>query len=444
MKGLDLCGELVRRATALGADEAEIYYLKTRKLEAVFEKNDLQVPKGDSYEGVGVRVIRDRRQGFAATNVLTRELLEDTISDAISIATASPEDPNHCLPEPSEVEPVPGIYDEKASGVKLEDVLDLGRRFIEAARGYDRRVTIDSASFTVRLSEQAVVNSKGVSLSQRGSAFTCIGMGFARDGDEVSSFDVEYSASCVLSGVDPAAIGRRLGEKVVRSLGAATIPSFRGVVIITPYAGPELIAGPIEFSTNAENVQNGRSQWKGKIGSNVATGPLSLVDDPRIPGGIGSTAFDREGVPPEPLQIIAGGTLNHYLYNCYTARKERRRSNGRAVGSDQSLPGIGTTNLVFAPGKTPLDEIVRSCPKGLMVNRFSGTLDPISGDFSGVVKGGHYIENGELARPVKEVMIAGNIYELLHHIIAVSREVVTLGDTRMPYIQIDGVSVTGK
>ncbi|MEW6227748.1 MAG: metallopeptidase TldD-related protein, partial [Bacillota bacterium] len=140
----------------------------------------------------------------------------------------------------------------------------------------------------------------------------------------------------------------------------------------------------------------------------------------------------------------AGGTLNHNLYNCYTARKEGRTSNGRAVGSDQSVPGIGTTNLVFAPGKTPLDEIIRSCPKGLMVNRFSGTLDAISGDFSGVVKGGHYIENGEIARPVKEVMIAGNIYELLHRITAVSREVVTLGDTRLPYVQIDGVSVTGK
>ncbi|MEW6105780.1 MAG: TldD/PmbA family protein [Bacillota bacterium] len=444
MKGLELCDELVRRAKAKGADEAEVYYVRTRKLEAVFEKNDLQVPKGDTYEGVGVRVIRGARQGFAATNVLTDEATGDTIRAALAIAAASPEDPNHVLPEPSEARPVPGIYDERAESLALDDALDLGRRFVEAARGYDSRVTIDSASFVVQIGERAIVNSRGVRLSEKGSNFSCVGMGFARDGDDVSSFDVEYSGSCALADIDPEASGRRLAEKVVKALGATTIPSFKGAVIITPYAGGELIAQPIAFSASAENVQNGRSRWKGKLGASVASELLTVTDDPRIPAGVGSTSFDREGVPPEPLEIIRGGVLGHYLYNCYTARKDGVRSNGRAVGSDQTTPGVGTTNLIVAPGATSLDEMIRNIPKGLIVNRFSGNLDPVSGDFSGVVKGGHYIENGEIAKPVKEVMIAGNIYELFAHIVAVSREAVTIGDMRLPYVQLEGVSVTGK
>ncbi|MCR4403538.1 MAG: TldD/PmbA family protein [Firmicutes bacterium] len=444
MKGLELCEEVVRRAKAKGADEAEVYYLRTRKLEAVFEKNDLQVPKGDTYEGIGVRVIRDARLGFAATNVLTRETIDDTIQAALAIAAASPPDVNHVFPEPSEVTNVPGVHDERATELALDDAVELGSRFVEAARGYDRRVTIDAAGFVAQAGERALANSRGVRAFERVSNFSCTALGFAREGDDVSSFDVEYCGSCNLDDIDLAASGRRLAEKVVKSLGATTIPSFRGTVIVTPYAGGELIAQPVAFSAAADNVQEGRSRWHGKLATSVASVGLTVVDDPRIPAGLGSTSFDREGVPPQRLEIIKDGVLCQYLHNCYTARKDGVRSNGRAVGSDQTTPGIGTTNLVIAPGTVPLEDMIRDTAKGLVVNRFSGNLDPVSGDFSGVVKGGQYIENGEVVKPVKEVMIAGNIYELLSRIAAVSMETVTLGEARLPYIQLEGVSVTGK
>jgi len=101
---LDLCDDLVRRARAMGAADAEVFYRKARKLEAMFEKNDLQVPKGDTYEGVGIRVLiggsNGARLGFAATNLLTSESLENALSAAMAIAHASPEDPNHSSPIP--------------------------------------------------------------------------------------------------------------------------------------------------------------------------------------------------------------------------------------------------------------------------------------------------------------------------------------------------------
>jgi PmbA protein len=88
--------------------------------------------------------------------------------------------------------------------------------------------------------------------------------------------------------------------------------------------------------------------------------------------------------------------------------------------------------------------MIAGCSKGLLVNRFSGNVDSVSGDFSGVVKGGHYIEAGKTVCPVKEVMISGNIYELLKQVVDVSREYVDVGGSRMPYIQIEGCSITGK
>ena len=216
----------------------------------------------------------------------------------------------------------------------------------------------------------------------------------------------------------PYVIGRKLAEKVVKSLGATSVPSFRGSVILTPYAGLDLLIEPIVFSINAENIQNGQSQWKGKLDSRVSSPLLSITDDPTLPRQVGSSAFDREGVPTKPLAILERGILSNYLYNCYTARRDGLQSNGHAVGSDQSVPGIGVTNLVVAPGKVSLEEMIEGTSKGLVVNRYSGSVDPVSGDFSGVVKGGHYIESGKVIQPVKEVMIAGNIYELLGQILS--------------------------
>ena len=439
-----LCENLINKAKQLGADEAEVYYVKSRKLEVMFEKNDLQVPKCDNYEGIGIRVIRDRRQGFASTNILSDASLDDTLRSALSIAAASPPDPNYWLPEPSQITPVSEIYDSDACDLELSEAVAQGKMLVDAARGFDSRVTIDSAAFGVVTGTKIIENSKGVRASEDSSHIWCVGMGFARDGQDGSSFDAEYAISCKLQDIDPASVGRKLADRVVKALGATTVPSFKGNIILTPYAGLDLLIGPFVFSINAENVQNGQSQWKGKLGSKVASPLLSITDDPTLPAGVGSTAFDREGVSIKPLKVLECGVLNHYLYNCYTARKDGLESNGHAVGTDQNVPGIGVTNLVVAPGETPVKEMIEGISRGLVVNRYSGSVDPISGDFSGVVKGGHYVESGEIVKPVKEVMIAGNIYELLSRIVAISKEVVRLGNVSLPYVEMDGCSITGK
>ena len=106
-------------------------------------------------------------------------------------------------------------------------------------------------------------------------------------------------------------------------------------------------------------------------------------------------------MPPTTLQLVSEGTLNHYLYNCYAARKDGIASNGRASGSDHTVPGISTTNFVVASGKRSVDDMIAGCSKGLLVNRFSGNVDSVSAT-SRVVKGGHYIEAGKTMCPVKK------------------------------------------
>lgn len=447
LNNLELCNDLIERALRMGAKDAEVFYVKSRTLGAVFEKNDLQVPKGDNYEGIGIRVhlggTKGVRQGFAATNVLSSRSLHSTLATAIAIAQASPEDPYHWMPEPSAVESVSGIYDKTAEAIGLQDVVKQGALLVDTAHSFDPRVTLDSAQYAVEILEKTIVNSKGIRLQEKSSIFTCIGAGFARDGDEVSSFDAEIAIKCQQDEIDAAATGIRLAKKVISSLGATTVPSFKGDVIIAPSAALELVADPISFACDAQNIQSGRSKWANQLGSAVMSPLMSVTDDPRIPGAAGSTSFDREGVSPITLQVVDEGVLNHYLYNCYTARKDGLASNGRAAGQDYTIPTISTTNFIIAPGQHSLDDMIGMCSKGLLVNRFSGNVDRVSGDFSGVVKGGHYIKAGKVVCPVKEVMIAGNIYALLKQVVTVSKEHIDVEGARLPYIQIEGCSITG-
>ncbi len=453
--GLDYCELAVERGLIRGASAVEAYFTESRNLETMIEKNDIHVPKGDTYSGIGLRVLVEApggagfKQGFASTNLLSSSSVDSTLTAAMAIAAASPADPHLCLaqPEPSSAGgagAVDGLYDEAIAGMGLGDALKHAAAFLDGALGYDRRITVDAASFRVQSSQVYIANSEGLRLGQRKTVAIAQAMVFAVDGDKVSSFDVGVAGSCALARVNSFEIGRELAKRVIASLDTRPTSSFRGKIILTPYAASEIVLAPIAYSVNAEMVQSGRSKWKGMLGRQVMSPLISVVDDPAIPEGVGSTLFDREGVIPEKLDLVRDGVLQDYMYNCRTARVDGRKSNGRASGSDSGLPGVEPTNMIIAPGEHSLEELIGACDRGLIVNRFSGSVDPASGDFSGSVKGGYYIENGKIMHAVTEVMIAGNIYELLSQVVGVSDELWVLANERLPHVMLDGCSITGR
>ena len=228
----------------------------------------------------------------------------------------------------------------------------------------------------VEVTEKAIANSKGIRLTEQDSVFTCIAFGFARDGEEVSPFDAEIAITCNKDAIDAEATGLKLARKVVSSLGATTVPSFKGDVIITPFAAYDLIAVPVSFACNAQNVQNGRSKWAGQLGAQVMSPLISITDDPRIPGQqvpLHSTAECR--LPS--LQLVSEGTLNHYLYNCYAAREDGIVPQTDARQAAPHCSGISTTNFVVASEQTLSSRHDSRVLQGLLVNRFSGNVDSV-------------------------------------------------------------------
>lgn len=445
---LDLCSLAVSEALRLGASEAEAYASRSRHITAYIESNDLKHVKIDEPLGIGVRVILNKAQGFASVNTFNPDKVRDAISTAISIARACPRDRYQRLPPPSIKGSIPklnGIYDSSIEGLGVDEVASYAYEMLNTAKGYDSRVTVDSGLFESSSLEHAVSNSNGIEACERISIITWSIMGMARDGggggSSVSNFDVQMGSSHHLRGVDVVSTAREFASNVVRSLNSRKAESLKGTMIVTPNAFLELMMDPLVFAINAFNVQRRVSRFARMLGKRVAA-DITVIDDGTYIEGIGASSFDREGVVHRRNVIIEHGILKGFIHNTYTASKAGIESTGNASGGISSPPSIDTTNLIVEAGDIGYDEMVREVKDGIIVNRFSGNVSSVDGNFSGVVKGGHMIKGGEIAYPVREMMVAGNIYAALKDVSMVSKERKLVLDSLLPYIAVDNVSFT--
>ncbi|MDH5361843.1 MAG: TldD/PmbA family protein [Aigarchaeota archaeon] len=193
---------------------------------------------------------------------------------------------------------------------------------------------------------------------------------------------------------------------------------------------------------SSNNVQKGRSRFQSRLNQRVSSEALTLVDNASFVEGAAAGSFDREGVPRTPLTVIEKGVLRAYLYNSYTALKEGRSSTGHASGDWRSTPSVNPTNILVDEGSVSKDEMISSVRRGVLVTRFSGFPNPVTGDFSGVVKGGYMIEGGEVVHPLKETLITGNVFDLLLRLSSISKERKTMVSHVLPYMSFEDVSIT--
>jgi PmbA protein len=438
---LDRCQQALDLARKHGADQAEVFGQTTRTITSAVEKDDLQISKSSQETRIGVRAFVGTQVGFSSTNDLTK--IEDAAADAVTLAKASPGDPHNVLPEASEIEPIEGLIDPAAEAFGTAEAVKQAIRMLETAKAVDPRVIVGESEFSAELHDRVLVSSKGVEASERSSLFTHFVLTTARDGDAVSNMDGRFGATRHVAEIDVEPAARRASKNALGSLGAEKGESFVGQVLLDPYAVLNLFA-PLQFQLNARNALRGMTRWKDALGEAVAIEGFTLIDDGRLPGGIATAAFDREGTPHRRLPLIEGGVLRSFLHNAYTAHAYGIANTGNASGSAGALPGIGPSNFTILPGETPKDELIGQMDRGLLVSRFSGNADPVSGDFSGVAKAAHLVVNGKVDRAVAGTLIAGNIFEALKTLSGISQETESVFNYTLPYLRLEDVSITAE
>lgn len=440
------CQRLVSLARAAGADEAEAYATYGQSLDVKYEKGDLKLSSVSESTSLGLRVFRERRLGFCSVNQTDDAALGRAVADALSLAALNrPEDENR-LAEPRAILELESLVHPELRALDIDWLVERAQEFTGRILGADPRVAIDSASLDASRVTHAIATSRGLCAAESDAALSLSSFGMAVDGDDVGGFHVSSD-----SFRDPALFEARSARAadefcgvVLGNLGSEKAESYEGPVLFTPEALLSIFVSPLLSAASAIAVQRGRSALAGKVGEKVAASGVHLVDDPTDRELSGACSFDREGAPTGRFELVSGGVLQSLLYNGYAANVEGRASTGHARGGARSVPGLGCHALVVGAGtggdRAAMEAVLG---RGLLVQRFSGTVDPASGDFSGVAKSARWLEPGRAPRPVRETLISGNAFELLAGEVILGSEVELLsGRTRAPRAILGPISVT--
>ncbi len=440
---LELGENILRKAENI--DDLEIYLVTDTNIDVGIQSNEINMSRYHVKEQVGVRVLHDDRLGFSSVHSLDERVILKKVKEAYNIAKNSIPDENNLIPAPKKVSHLKGIYDKTIQDFEVQDAVRNAKLLLETCLNQDDRFSFSDGFFATHDMQRAVVNSRGVSESERSSVYICLAMGMASDKGEISNEDLKVGGSNYIADIDVEMVARELVESTINSLGAKKAKSFEGTGILSPQALAMMLFMGLIYPLKGNRVLRGMSPFTDKIGEKIAASNFNLVDHSRLPKGLRCRSFDREGLPIPKLKIVEDGVLKSHLHNSYTANAMDVQSTGHASGGPRTIPSIDPTNLVLSPGNRGLEHLISEVENGVLINRFSGDINPVNGDFSGVVKGGYMIEGGAIKHPLKNMMVSGNVFDSLNNISAISsnvEKVASLLYMELPYLQVEDLSFT--
>jgi len=372
--------------------------------------------------GIGVRVLRDGRAGFAYTSDLTRDGIAACVDAARDMSVVTEPDPHLRLADVPLTPVDLGLVDqdeERSVAERTEVALAVER----AARAADPRITaFRKTTYGDGVTTNILANTGGVRGAYRAAYYSVGTSAVATDGEE-RQIGSHSQASRRFADLDTEATGRRAAQLATAKLGARAIPTQRLAVVLDPYMGMALL-GAIAPLFSADSVLKGKSLFASKIGEQVANEQVTIVDDARAPGGLRSSPFDGEGVETTTRTLLDRGVLRGYLSSLKTASKMGIAPTGNARRGSYAQPGrIGVANFRIEAGDADPEAMVASLDRALRITSLLNlhTVDPISGEFS-LGATGDYLERGTRVHPVQGITIAGNLTTLLASVSGIGRD----------------------
>lgn len=395
--------------------------------------------------GAGVRVVRDGRVGFAAAGGADLDTIKILYARAEEQLPHAEPDPRRVLPGPhdhAEDDALAATLWDEALFTAPWDTVEMRLKEAEAAAQAQPSVAkIMRVEYAESRGNVVIAGTSGLFVCSRGGEASVSLVVAAESGAEVQLGE-GYRAERRASALDFAAVGREAGQRASSLLGARRAKGGKRSVLFEPWVAGEFLELLAEL-LSADEVQGGRSLLTGKLGQRIASPLVILRDDPRRPGGLGSSRYDDEGLPTRDKAMIEKGVLREFLHDTSTAAREGMASNGCGYrGSYASLPGPGASNLYLAPGKMTREALIADTQSGLLVAEVLGMhmVDPVSGAFS-VGVSGLSIEKGRLARPVKGVMISGSLLDLLSRVDGVASDLTFQGALGAPTFRVSSLDV---
>jgi PmbA protein len=422
--------QLLSAALAAGAEEAEVYGISSLSYDIDLRRAQVELASRSLHRGLGLRAVLAGAVGFSSTSDMS--LLSSVARSAVQSARARGPDPAwRSLPRPEKVARPENTFDPRLAEIGPEECLDLAEGLVAGCSQVAGAEPV-SGGLACACGSSFIINSWGLELEEKGTIMQASLEAISRGADVATGSDF-YISRCLASSLEE--VGRSAAEMARSSLGGQKAESGTFDVLLRPQAAAELLEYTLIPALLADSIQKGRSVLAGRIGESIASERLAITDDGLLSGGIDSSAFDGEGVPSQRTVLIEDGTLKAYLYDSYTAGKEGIRSTGNATrGGYTALPRAGARNFIIS---SPQSQNLLEETGGYMVSGLIGahTANPISGDFSVEARNAFAISPGEGSRPIRSLMLAGNIFELLRDI-EVGRDVRSVGSIVTPTVKL--------
>lgn len=429
--------EIAKKELENNCDDYEIYVDESKSIDLDSRKEELNFAKEEIEKGIGIRIIKDNKIGFAFTSNM--EKIAETAKQAIENSKLNKIDENYAFSEIEPVCDVKDVYDKKFNDLSVDESVELLKTIISHAS--DSGCEVTGSGFSASAGKSLIMNSNGVSIENMETGFgMALSVTIQKEGQIATAYE---STSSRFYDLDGEKLANEVCDLAKRSLDTRPVETNDYDVVLDYHAATGLLQTFLN-AFDGENVRRGRSILKDKIGREIANPTLSVIDNPLLEKGMYSTKCDGEGSVSKQTDLIKDGVLNSFIYDIYTANKEGVESTSNGYrGSYLTTPMISPSNLEFKFSEMKdLSEI----GNGVLTTGVLGahTANPISGDFSVEASNAFKIENGELTDPINKAMISGNIFEIMKKVEGLNTEIKQYGPFIIPKLLVHDLRVVGQ
>ncbi|MDX9997374.1 MAG: TldD/PmbA family protein [Phenylobacterium sp.] len=440
----NLLSDLISQALKAGADAAEAVGAERNAMSVTVRLGELEEVEREEARDLGLRVFVGKRQATVSGSDISPEARAKLVERAVAMAKLAPEDPYAGLADPELLArgPLPELDLYDPTEPSPETMEARARAAEDAARAVEKVTNSDGASASWSSSTWRLVTSGGFSGLHRASGFSIGASAIAADEGGMENGHDWRSARWQSDLPAPETIGAEAGRRAAMRLGARKIASTTAPVIFENRLAASLL-GPLIGAIAGPSIARGTSFLKDKLGQQLFAKGIAITDDPHRVRGLGSSPFDDEGVGNRPQALIDDGVLTTWLLNSASARQLGLKSTGHASRGLAGPPGVSVNNLTLQPGEKSREELMADAGSGLLVtSMFGPSLNGNTGDWS-VGCSGFWFEGGEIAYPVTEITVAGNLVDIYGRLIPGS-DLEIRGASNAPSILVDALAIAGR
>lgn len=441
-ESLTLLDKLIGKATTAGAEAADAVFIESVSLSLTQRLGEREHLARSESADLGLRVFIGPRQAMVSSSDVSASAMDELVERAVAMARSVPEDPYCGLAEPDQLATdFPDLEGCDESEPGADTLSQRAAQAEDAARAVPGVSNSEGAEANWGRSRIAIAATNGFRQSRSSSRHSISVSVIAGEGTEMER---DYDYVTTVHGEDlppPGDIGRSAGEKAVSRLNpkkasSATVP------VVYDHRVANSLVRHLAGAINGNAVARGTTFLKDKMGEQIFPAAITIADDPLRPRGLGSKCFDGEGVGTKRLDVIEGGILTSWFLDLRSARQLGLSTTGHAGRGISSPPSPSTTNLYLQAGEVTPKELMADIKSGLFITELMGFgVNNVTGDYSRGASG-FWIENGELAYPVNELTIAGNLMDMFAHLSAAD-DLEFRYATNAPTLRIEGMTVAG-